>query len=145
VQDAEWPLDGGASRRCMDTHNIMMEAALEREQFRLKVKEIVDQADRLDSAKDHRGAIAQYTQGIELTEAFLRDHPEMSAAFGRFLPDFYHLRASTSYKVSQTVAAPEKKTLLSSARKDIDKALSYPDAYYTRDKAYLKKLKEAIK
>jgi hypothetical protein len=122
-----------------------VEEEVDQEQFRLKVKEILAQVDRLDSAKDDRGAIAALTQGIELAEVFLREHPEAAAGFASMLPELYHLRAFHRHRLSQAAGTPDKKDVLGAARKDIDKALSFPDSYYTRDKAYLKKLQELIK
>lgn len=63
---------------------------MDAEQFRREARDLLGQVDRLDSAKDHRGAIDGLARGIKMTEGFLRDHPEMSAEFGSMLPDWYY-------------------------------------------------------
>ena len=114
-------------------------------QFGLKARELLQQAQMQSFAKDRPGAIAKFTEGIELTEGCMGERPEMAAALGPMLPEFYSLRALEWHTLSQESRKPEKKSQLASARQDIDKALSFPDAYYTRGKDGLRNLQGLIK
>jgi len=118
---------------------------MDQAQFGLKARELMHQAITQVLAKDSPGAIAKFTEGIELTEGYMGERPEMAAALGPMLPELYSLRALEWHTLSLGSRKPEKKSQLASARQDIDKALSFPDAYYTRGKDGLRTLQEMIK
>ncbi len=117
---------------------------MDQAQFGLKVRELLHQAMMQSLAKDCPGAIAKFTEGIELTEGYMGERPEMAAALGPMLPEFYSLRALEWHTLSRG-SRKEKKSQLASARQDIDKALSFPDAYYTKGKDGLRNIQEMIK
>jgi hypothetical protein len=121
------------------------EEEVDQAQFRLKAAELLHQATMQSLAKDRPGAIARFTEGIELTEGYMRERPEMAATLGPMLPEAYFLRALEWHTLSRESGKPEKKSQLASALQDIDKALSFPDAYYTRGKDHLRNLQEMIK
>ncbi len=95
-----------------------------------------------------REGIATLTKDIEKNEKELTELPKNSTMSGlneRLLALEYFQRAYYRHKLSKEVGPPEKKKLLASARQDIEKALSYPDAYFTDGKGTLLLLQEAIK
>jgi hypothetical protein len=59
-------------------------------------------------AKDCPGAIAKFTEGIELTEGYMGERPEMAAALGPMLPEFYSLRALEWHTLSRSHASREE-------------------------------------
>ncbi len=98
--------------------------------------------------------IAKLTNDIEKNEKSLADHPRMSRKPGsitmdeiteRLLALQYYERAIYRHMLSKEAGKPEKKSLLASARQDIDKALSSPDAYFPDGKGSALLLQEAIK
>jgi len=118
---------------------------MDQAQFGLKVRELLHQAMMRSLAKDCSGAIAKFTEGIELTEGYMGERPEMAAALGPMLPELYSLRALEWHTLSRGSRKPDKKSQLASARQDIDKALSFPDAYYTKGKDGLRNIQETVK
>jgi hypothetical protein len=101
-----------------------------------------------------RERIATITEDIEKNEKQLADHPRGPAMPGsitlsdlaeRMLALGYFQRAYYRHILSKEVGKAEKKSLLASARQDIDKALSYPDRYFPDGKGSLLLVQEAIK
>ena len=92
--------------------------------------------------------IAELTKEIEEQEKSLADQPQASTMAGlneRLLALKYFQRAYYQHMLSKEVGKPEKKSLLASARQDIDKALTYPDSYFPNGRGSLLLIQEAIK
>ena len=69
------------------------EEEVDQAQFGLKIRQLQHQAMMQSLAKDCPGAIAAFTEMIELTEGYMGERPEMAAALGPMLPELYSLRA----------------------------------------------------
>jgi hypothetical protein len=92
--------------------------------------------------------IAELTREIGEQEKSLADQPQASTMAGlteRLLALKYFQRAYYQHMLSKEVGKPEKKSLLASARQDIDKALTYPESYFPNGKGSLLLIQEAIK
>ncbi len=82
---------------------------MDQAQFGLKVRELQHQAMMQSLAKDCPGAIATFTEMIELTEGYMGERPEMAAALGPMLPELYSLRALEWHTLSWGSRKPRRR------------------------------------